>query len=266
MDVSLIIPVYNAAAFLRQSLEDIHISLCGQKSETWELLLVDDASPDRALEICREFASSPRPYAVKVLSNERNLGKGAAVRHGMLHATGKYRLFNDCDLAYPMSEILKVLEVLKSGADVAIASRGLEDSLYIFSPKDFRYLYTRHVASRFLNYLIQRLFLPKYADTQAGLKGFTAPAAEFLFSQSHLDGFSFDLELLYLATKASLMIREVPVRFYVQRVTTVDLSFEALRMFRDILRILYGNARGRYRFDAKTSQKAGLREETDHPR
>lgn len=258
MDVSLIIPVYGAETFLRQSLEEIHIALCQRKDEMWELILVDDASPDRSLEICREFTSTSRPYAITILSNERNLGKGASVRHGMLRATGKYRLFNDCDLAYPMSEVLKVLDALKSGADVAIASRALKDSRYIFSPQNFRYLYTRHVASRFLNFLIQRLFLPKYEDTQAGLKGFTAPAAQFLFSQARLNGFSFDLELLYLASKSALVIREVPVNFYAQRVTTVDIPFEALRMFRDILRILYGNARGRYTFDAK--------EETDHPR
>jgi len=104
------------------------------------------------------------------------------------------------------------------------------------------------LASRFLNSLIHYFFLPNFEDTQAGLKGFTAEAAAFIFSQVRLDGFSFDLELLYLASKASLSIREVAVHFYAQRVSTLNLPIESLYMIRDIFLICYWNARGRYDF------------------
>src|SRR5579885_2317795 len=106
IDVSLIVPVYGAEDFLRKSLEDIEAAISQIKDETWELVLVIDASPDRSAEICRAYAATPHPFAVKVLVNATNLGKGGAVRRGMLEAGGRYRIFNDCDLAYPMSEVL----------------------------------------------------------------------------------------------------------------------------------------------------------------
>lgn len=257
MDVSLIVPVYGAESFLRRSLEEIDATLSVQK-ESWELILVVDASPDQSLAICREFGSVARPYRITVLVNEHNLGKGATVKRGMLAAVGRYRIFNDCDLAYPMSEVMKVLQALKEGTSVAIASRACESSRYIFAPTNFRYLYTRHLASRILNAFIHRFFLPNYRDTQAGLKGFTAAAADFLFPQLKLDGFSFDLELLYLATKASLSVKEVGVDFYAQRVSTVDFAFETLRMVRDIFLITWWSARGRYNFSTllRTDEKA----------
>ncbi len=246
--VSLIIPIYGAESFLRQTLHEIDQALSQIQGESWELILVIDASPDQSLAICQEFAAMGHSYAVKITVNERNLGKGATVRRGMLIATGEYRIFNDCDLAYPITEVMKVLKALKNGASVAIASRALKDSRYIFCPENFRYLYTRHLASRILNRLIQWMFLPKYEDTQAGLKGFTAHAATFLFSQLKLDGFSFDLELLHLASKAELKIEEVPVHFYAQRVTTVAMSLEGFRMLRDIGLICFWTARGEYHF------------------
>lgn len=255
MDVSLVIPIYGAERFLLRNLSDID-EVLSKAEEKWELILVVDASPDSSGEICREFAAFTRPYPVQVLINETNLGKGGAVRRGMLSASGRYRIFNDCDLAYPMSEVLKILKTLREGKSVAIASRALKDSRYIFSPENFRYLYTRHVASRALNSLIHRMFLPHYQDTQAGLKGFTAETAQFLFSQLKLTGFSFDLELLHLASRSSLSIEEVPVDFYAQRVSTIDFPGEVLRMGRDILRIYYWTIRKKYNFEIPlTSQK-----------
>ena len=247
MDVSLIVPVYCAESFLRQSLEEVDLCLT-QSSESWELILIDDASSDDSAKICQEFASASRPYPVTVLVNERNLGKGASVRRGILAAAGDYRIFTDCDLAYPMTEVRKVLNELRSGKAVAVASRAHEGSRYIFSPQNFRYLYTRHLASRLLSFLIRRSILPHHKDTQAGLKGFTAGAAKFLFSQLRLNGFSFDLELLHLAHRASLSVQEVPVNFYAQKVSTMHFFYESFPMLRDIFRIYYWSARGRYSF------------------
>jgi hypothetical protein len=161
---------------------------------------------------------------------------------------GTYRVFNDCDLAYPMTEVFKVLRVLQEGSPLAVASRSLPDSRYIFSPKNFRYLYTRHLASRVLNFLIQKIFIPSVQDTQAGLKGFRGDVAVFLFSQMRLKGFSFDLELLHIAYRAGIPVQEVAVDLCAQRVSTVNFPLEVFRMSRDLLRILIWTGQGRYNF------------------
>jgi dolichyl-phosphate beta-glucosyltransferase len=147
-----------------------------------------------------------------------------------------------------MSEVLKVLKALQEGSSIAIASRSCPDSRFIFAPENFQYLYTRHIASKSLNFIIGRMFLPQFKDTQAGLKGFTAASAEFIFSQLHLSGFSFDLEILHLAHQAGLSVREVPIHFYAQRVSTINFPLEVLRMVRDIARIYYWTIRHRYNF------------------
>ncbi len=247
IEASLILPIYNAEDFLAINLAEIDQAL-REKSEKWELVLVIDASPDRSREICEDFLKKHRPYPVQLLVNDKNLGKGATVKRGMLTAQGKYRIFNDCDLAYPMSEVFKVYASLKKGAPIAIASRSLLESRYIFAPENFRYLYTRHIASRVLNYFIQRLFIPEIQDTQAGLKGFTANIAQFIFSQLRLSGFSFDLEILHIAHQASIEVKEVPIHFYAQRVSTVQFGQETFRMLRDISKIYYWTHRNRYCF------------------
>lgn len=245
-DISLIVPIYGAETTLRRVLATIDTDL-SRSDERWELLLVVDASPDRSEKICREFAVRPHPYTVRVLSNERNLGKGASVRRGMLEAKGQYRVFTDCDLAYPISEVRKIIKSLRGGSDVVIASRIHEGSRYVMSPNDFHYLYTRHLASRVFNWVVNRLTLPHCSDTQAGLKGFTAKAAEFLFSQQRLTGFSFDVELLYLAHRVGFSIKEIPILFYYREErSTVDFFADALRLVRDLFRILYWAIGGNY--------------------
>lgn len=247
MELSLILPIYGAEDFLEKNLGEIDEALRAYQKPC-ELILVIDASPDASEVICRSFAASDRPYPVQILVNEKNLGKGASVKRGMLAASGNYRIFNDCDLAYPMGEVFKVYEALQAGATIAIASRSCSESKYIFAPQNFRYLYTRHIASRMLNFLIGRLFIPDLKDTQAGLKGFSAAAAQFVFSQLRLPGFSFDLEILHLARQGGLKVAEVPVHFYAQRVSTVNFPIEVAKMARDIARIYYWTWRGRYHF------------------
>ncbi|MDO8462410.1 MAG: ChbG/HpnK family deacetylase [Deltaproteobacteria bacterium] len=245
-DISLIVPVYGAEASLRRVLAAIDADL-SRSDETWELLLVVDASPDMSEKICHEFAKLPHPYTVRVLSNEWNLGKGGSVKRGMLEARGQYRVFTDCDLAYPISEVRKIIKSLREGCDVVIASRVHEGSRYVMSPNDFHYLYTRHLASRIFNWVVNRITLPHCSDTQAGLKGFTAKAAEFLFSQQRLTGFSFDVELLYLAHRVGFSIKEIPILFYYrEEQSTVDFFADALRLMRDLFRILYWAISGNY--------------------
>lgn len=248
-DVSLIVPIYKAESFLPDSLQKIDAYLQGMSGQ-WELVLTIDASPDRSADICHAFAQQPHAYAVKVINNETNLGKGGNLKRAMLESTGESRIFIDCDLAYDLSDVTRVWEALKSGNDVAIASRAHPETLYTISPKDFHYLYTRHLSSRLYNFVISHTLLRGWTDTQAGLKGFSGRAAEFIFSQTRLTGFSFDVEVLYLADRAQLKVVEVPIHFrYAQEPSTMDFLRDALRMLRDIWHVYSWGTKGEYNFN-----------------
>ena len=114
---------------------------------------------------------------------ELRQGRQRGARHAPA-ARGRYRVFTDADLAYPPSEVNKILRDLEAGADVAItACRVLPESRYLMSPTFFHYLYTRHVMSRVFNAMVRLVLLRDVLDTQAGLKGFTARAAQAVFSR-----------------------------------------------------------------------------------
>lgn len=248
MDISLIIPVYKAESFLAHTLQTIDADLAPD-AHRWELILVIDASPDCSEAISRAFAATPRRYPVHIVVNDRNLGKGGAVRRGVLAARGNYRVFTDCDLAYPMSEVRKVVSALEATSDVVIASRAHKESRYTITLHDLHYLYTRHLASRAINWLVNHTIIPECNDTQAGLKGFRADAARFLFSQMTITGFSFDIEMLYIAHRAGMSIREIPVHFqYREELSTVDFMADGMQLLKDLWAIRYRSIRGRYRF------------------
>lgn len=245
VQLSLVIPVHNGASRLCRSLEAIAGWLCPRSSST-ELLLVDDGSEPEAAGCLQRYARATR--GVTLLVNVRNYGKGHAVARGMLAARGYYRVFTDADLAYPLEEVGHILERLEAGSDVAVACRVLPESRYLISPVFFRYLYTRHVMSRTFNWVVRHTLLPGLLDTQAGLKGFTARAAEAVFPRLTVPGFGFDVEALYIARQQGLSITQVPVRFrYDREPSTLRFTRDAVTMLDDLLRIRWRGFRGRYR-------------------
>src|SRR2546426_7386225 len=128
-------------------------------------------------------------------------------------ARGASRVFTDADLASPVAEIAKIVHHLEGGSDVAIACRVLPESRYLMSPSFFHYLYTRHVMSRVFNRVVRLVLLPGVLDTQAGLKGFTARAAELIFPRLTIAGFGFDVELLYIAKQHGLTVAQAAVHY-----------------------------------------------------
>lgn len=243
---SLILPIYKSEEFLQSSLGKI-AQFLNNHNHNSELILVLDGSSDNSLQICKEFVEYEHSLTVKILINETNRGKGFSVRRGMLHAAGDYCVFTDCDLSYPVEEIDKVLASLLSGADVAIASRVMHGSTFTMSPRYLRYIYTRHTAGRIFNWIIQRTLLPGIDDTQPGLKGFSRSAVKKIFSLQTLDGFSFDVEVLYIARLQQLRIEEVPVNFrYFSEPTTVQFFQDTIKILRDMVKIYFNGRKGRY--------------------
>jgi dolichyl-phosphate beta-glucosyltransferase len=243
--LSLVIPVYNGAPLLRGTLAQLGDWLPRQPTGT-ELVLVNDGSDSLTATMLRDFAGSTP--GVKLLVNERNAGKGLAVARGMQAATGRFRIFTDADLAYSLDDVADTARQLEAGSDVVIACRVLPESRYDISPAFFRYLFTRHVMSRTFNWAVRHGLLPGILDTQAGLKGFTARAAEIVFPRLTVQGFGFDLELLYIARQHGLTITQKAVRYrYDREPSTMRFTRDAITMLGDLVRIRWNGLRGRYR-------------------
>lgn len=236
--------MYNGVARLPAAFDQLREFLRA-RPYSWELIFVDDHSDDAVARALDAFAAEAP--CVSVLHNAQNMGKGYSVSRGMRAAHGAYRVFTDADLAYPTSEIDKILGALEGGADVAVACRVLPESRYLMSPSFFSYLYTRHVMSRLFNALVRWTLIPRVRDTQAGLKGFTAGAAELVFPRVTIARFGFDVEALFIARKFGLSIQQVAVNFrYDEEPTTVRFVKDAAKMARDLGRIRTNEWRGRY--------------------
>jgi dolichyl-phosphate beta-glucosyltransferase len=242
--LSIVIPTWNGGHQLSATLTHLREFRTRLQFQT-EIVIVDDCSEHSTARIAGDFADDNE--LTIVLRNETNQGKGHAVARGMLHATGAYRVFVDSDLAYPSCQITQLIGALEAGNDVAIACRVLPESRYVMSPTFFHYLYTRHLMSRVFNRLAQQVLLPGILDTQAGLKGFTAPAAQTVFSRQTLTGFGFDLECLFIARLHGLKIEQVPVDFYYSdEPSTISFARHGAEMLMDLVRVRRNGARGIY--------------------
>ncbi len=252
-EISIIVPCYNAASVLRRSVEALVDYLTGL-GRTWELVIVDDGSTDATWEVLQELIRRFGESYVYPLHNDANRGKGCAVRNGMLAARGRYRIFIDVDLNYRPPEIGKILSHLEADADVAIASRVASGARVTMSPWHIQYIYTRHLMSRLLNKVFRNLFVRGILDSQAGLKGFTDAAAQAIFPLTTVDGFSFDIEVLYIAQHLRLTIEEVGIDFiYGREPSTVKFLKDGLGVVRDMIMTKVNEARGLYDTLAQSS-------------
>jgi len=234
--LSIVIPAHNEESRLPRTLGQIFTFL-EKQSYPFEVIIVENGSSDRTLELAREFIS--RYPSLRVLHEERP-GKGNAVRRGVLEALGEYRFICDADLSMPIEEVQKFLPPLLNDFDLAIASREAPGAVRYNEPS------YRHLGGRAINLAIRLLILPGLNDTQCGFKCFRAETARALFNQQTLLGWSFDIELLYLARRKHLRIKEIPVQWYFDADSKVNAVRDALRMIGDIFRIHINAWRGRY--------------------
>lgn len=234
--LSIIIPAYNEEQRLPNTLEQI-FSYLKEQSYTSEVLVVENGSRDRTFEIATAFAKRhPNLYVFQ----EKQKGKGNAVRHGMLEARGEYRFMCDADLSMPIAELNKFLPPVLKGANIAIASREVKGAVRYNEP------YLRHLTGRIFNNLIRLLVLPGLQDTQCGFKCFRAQVAEEIFPCQTLNGWSFDVEVLYIAQRKGYRIREVPIHWYFNPDTKISILKDSWRMFLDLLTIRLNALRGIY--------------------
>jgi dolichyl-phosphate beta-glucosyltransferase len=230
--LSVVIPAFNEAERLPRTLGRLadYLRVFGRAHE---VLVVDDGSSDATAEKAREAGAT-------VLRTERNRGKGHAVRRGMLEARGQRRLMTDADLSTPIEELKHFLETMDRGFDVVIGSRALPGAnIEIHQP------WFRENMGRLYNLFVRALAVPGLRDTQCGFKLWSAAAARDAFAAVRLDGFSFDVEALYLARKRGYRIAEVPVTWRNDAATRVGLGAGSAA-FPDLLRIRLYDWMGRY--------------------
>lgn len=235
-DVSVVIPAYNEEWRILPTIGAIATHMSA-RSHSWELIIADDGSTDSTPDLVRglRFAN------LRLLAAPANAGKGDAVRRGMLAARGRVILFADADQSTPIEQFDRLLAHLEDGYDVVVGSRATKGSRV--SGKSL----VRRVLSRGLHEMVSRLYGIEVQDTQCGFKLFSAEAARHLFTQQQVDGFSFDLEILYLAHKLGYRTAEVPVEWIDAPGSTVDAARVSLQFLRDLLRIRLLDLRGAYR-------------------
>lgn len=233
--LSLVIPAYNEATRIAQTLHAVRGYLERQRYQ-WEVLIIDDGSTDGTAE-----AAEAAWDAVRIHRHRPNRGKGYAVRSGMALAQGAYRVFYDADGSTPIDELEKLWPRFEDGADIVIGSRSLRES-----EVRIRQAHLRESMGRTFNRGLRLLGLTRFIDTQCGFKGFTAQAAEKVFPKLTVDGFAFDVEVLVMAGELGLRVEEVPVRWANVRESQVAIARDSARMFRDALRIWMNKRAGRY--------------------
>lgn len=234
--LSVVIPAYNEEVRIVPTIGAI-ASYISDLDISWELILADDGSRDNTVKLVEELGF----VNLRILRAERNAGKGNAVHRGMLAARGQYVLFTDADNSTPIEEVSKLLhKVQHEGYAIAIGSRAADGAA------EGHKSVLRHLLSGGLRWIVRVLFRIGVRDTQCGFKLYTRAAARRLHSAQTIMGFSFDLEILYLAAKWGYRIAEVPVNWIDAPGSKVDTAKEVKRFVRDLFRIKWNDVRGVY--------------------
>ncbi len=231
--LSLIIPAYNEEQRLPRTLTQIQAFLRQQPYDS-EVLVIENGSSDRTAAVAEDFAPDVR------LLREPERGKGLAVRSGMMEAAGDFRFICDADLSMPIEEVNRFLPPKLDNYDIAIASREIAGALRHNEPA------YRHWIGRVFNLLVRTLAVPGFQDTQCGFKCFTADAAETLFPLQRIDGWTFDVELLYVALRLGYRVKEVPINWYYFPGSRVRIAKDSWLMLTDLFRIRSNWRRGLY--------------------
>lgn len=234
--LSIVIPTYNEEMRISHTLEDV-VNYVVKQGYSWEIIVADDGSEDKTPVLVEEAATTNAEIRLVRL---RHRGKGWAVRNGMLEARGKYRFLADADLSMPIEHLEKFLPSQLTDFDIAIGSRE------VIGARRFHEPITRHIMGRVFNIMVRLLAVKGFADTQCGFKCFEAQAAETLFPLQRSQGFGFDAEILYLAQRFGMRIREIPIDWHYHEGSKVKPVRDSFLMLKDLLSIRWNAARGRY--------------------
>jgi len=242
--LSIVVPAYNEEARILGSLEAAEAYLL-KTGDVVEILVVDDGSGDGTAARVERFAGG-RPQggaiSIRLLRNGRNRGKGYSIKHGVLMSAGDLVLLSDADFSTPIDELKRLRQAVEDeGFDIAIGSRGLRESRI-----EIHQAAWREMMGRGFNALVRLLTGLPFRDTQCGFKLARRQAVLPLFRAARVERFAWDVEILYLARKAGLRVREVPVLWRNAAGTKVNALIDPFDMLKDIARVLVRDRLGRY--------------------
>jgi glycosyltransferase involved in cell wall biosynthesis len=235
--VSIVIPAYNEAGRISRTLERVFAFLESRPIEA-EVILVNDGSDDETGRVVERY----RENGLRIVTNERNSGKGFSVRQGVLHSRGDWVLVTDADLSAPIEDLDCLMAVASDDVDIVIGSRALNRSKIAV-----RQSRVREIGGMAFNLAVRLVLALPFRDTQCGFKLFRRERVLDVFGKQTIDGFGFDPEVLFIAARTGLGIREVPVAWSHAEGTKVRLLDDGLAMFLDLVRIRWRWIRGRYR-------------------
>ena len=234
--MSIIIPAYNEESRLPKTLPEV-VAFAEVQSYIIEVIVVDNASTDHTSEIVERMAAD---HPIITLLHQPIQGKGAAVRKGMLNARGEYRFICDADLAMPIAQVSRFVPPALSNYAIAIASREVTGAKRYSEP------WYRHLMGRVFNLVVRAMAVPGIQDTQCGFKCLHRDVAEDIFSIQRIDGWAFDVEVLYVAQRRGYRIVEVPIDWYYGEGSRVSPIRDSLNMVREVLRIRRAGRTGVY--------------------
>lgn len=249
--LSIVVPAYNEGARLGKSLRTIVDYLSAYDGDT-ELIVVDDGSTDGTADAARKALASAKTVRTSVISYQSNLGKGRAVRLGLLASRGEVALFTDADLSTPITETPKVVDpIARNECDVAFGSRALDRRLIgVHQP------WRREQGGRVFNLAVRLATGLPFWDTQCGFKAFRMHVCRPILEGATIDRFGFDVELLYVAHRAGLRLCEIPVRWDHAEGSKISLATDSVRMLGEVGRIRQQARRGVYDNAIKAAQAA----------
>lgn len=236
-DLSVVVPAKDEEARIGPTLRRICSFLEGL-SLSYEVIVVDDGSRDATARVVAEHGAG-RP--LRLVAHPRNQGKGAAVRTGIRESSGRRILFSDADLSTDIGELVPFLARADEGADVVIGSRVLSGARIVgWNP------WYRILSGRTFNRAIRILALPGVSDTQCGFKLLAREAATAILPYCRIDGFGFDVEILFLTRWLGFRIAEVPITWNNSRDSKVSLLRHTLPMLGDVLGVRMSSLLGHY--------------------
>jgi dolichyl-phosphate beta-glucosyltransferase len=234
--LSLVIPAYNEQARLPYTLSQIEAYVCQARLDC-EVIVVDNGSQDGTSAVVQQ--ATVGFHELRLLRTDGR-GKGRAVRTGALAAQGDVVLFADADLSWSVEDLSRFASLIDARSPVVIGSREGVGARRIGEPG------YRHLMGRVFNRVVQALAVPGVEDTQCGFKAFSAEAARAIFRRQRIDGFGFDVEVLYLARRLGFGVRVVPLRWEHKENSRVAPLADTLGMLSDVLRVRYNDWRGMY--------------------
>ena len=239
--LSIVIPAYNEAVRLGKTLRTVVDYLRTDWPDS-ELILVDDGSADDTAALAQKTFNESGTLRTSVISYKSNLGKGRAVRLGLLAARGTVALFSDADLSTPITETPKLVDpIFNNECDVTFGSRALDRSLIgVHQP------WRRERGGRIFNLAVRLATGLPFWDTQCGFKAFNMPVCKPLVEAATVDRFGFDVELLYLTHRAGLRLREIPVRWDHYEGSKISLGSDSFKMLTEVGLIRQQARRGVY--------------------